>query len=80
LRSRAGGAITTLQMATIESEALEAGEAASIRAWRLAALERGGYESPLAGELAEQDGIDLHLAVDLLRRGCSQELAAKILL
>jgi hypothetical protein len=67
-------------MATIETEALEAGETALIRAWRLEALERGGYDQPLANELAEHGDVDLHLAVDLLRRGCSQELAAKILL
>jgi hypothetical protein len=64
-------------MTTIETEALAAGEVALVRAWR---LERGGYEQPLASELAERSDIDLHLAVDLLRRGCAPELAAQILL
>jgi hypothetical protein len=67
-------------MSTIETQAFEAGETATIRAWRLEALERGGYEQPLAMELAEHGEVDLHFAVDLLRRGCSQELAAQILL
>jgi len=67
-------------MTTIESEALVAGEIALVRAWRLEALERGGYEQPLSSELAERSDVDLHLAIDLLRRGCAPELAAKILL
>jgi len=67
-------------MATIETEALAAGETALVRAWRLEALERAGYDQPLACELAERVEVDLHLAVDLLRRGCVQELAGKILL
>jgi hypothetical protein len=67
-------------MTTIESEALVAGEIALVRAWRLEALERGGYEQPLSSELAERSDVDLHFAIDLLRRGCAPELAAKILL
>jgi hypothetical protein len=67
-------------MTTIETEALAAGEIALVRAWRLEALERGGYEQPLASELAERIDVDLHLAVDLLRRGCLPDLAARILL
>ncbi len=68
------------RMTTIETEALAAGEIALVRAWRLEALERGGYDQPLASELAERCDVDLHLAVDLLRRGCVPELAARILL
>ena len=67
-------------MTTIEREALAAGEIALVRAWRLEALERGGYEQPLSSELAERSDVDLHFAIDLLRRGCAPELAAKILL
>jgi hypothetical protein len=67
-------------MATVETEAIEAGELALVRAWRLEKLEQSGYDPWLASELAERVEIDLHLAVDLLRRGCSQELAGRILL
>jgi hypothetical protein len=67
-------------MATVESEAVEAAETAIVHAWRLEALERAGYDQPLSIELAERGEVDLHVAVDLLRRGCPQELAARILL
>ena len=62
-------------MATVETEAIEAGELALVRAWRLEKLEQSGYDPWLASELAERVEIDL-----LLRRGCSQELAGRILL
>jgi hypothetical protein len=67
-------------MATIQTEVLEGAESALIRAWRREALERGGYDQQVAMKLAEHDEVDLHVAVDLLHRGCSQKLAARILL
>jgi len=42
-------------------------------------LERAGYPAAQASELADLTYVDLHLATDLLRRGCSPELALKIL-
>jgi hypothetical protein len=47
--------------------------------WRREQLERGGYDRDLAEQLAQSDA-DLHLAVRLVKRGCSPELAARILL
>jgi hypothetical protein len=48
--------------------------------WRAETLVRAGYEERLAHKLALRSHVDLHLAVDLLRRGCSPETAADILL
>ena len=50
-----------------------------IERWRAEALERAGYDAPIAQELAARLDIDLHLATDLLHQGCSQELALRIL-
>jgi hypothetical protein len=48
--------------------------------WREEELERVGYERSMARELAEHTYVDLHFAMDLLRRGCSPETAVRILL
>lgn len=54
-------------------------EAELVRSWRTGELERAGYPAALARELADLTYVDLHLATDLLRRGCSPELALRIL-
>lgn len=54
-------------------------EAELVRSWRLEELERAGYAADQARELAELTYVDLHLATDLLRRGCAPELAFNIL-
>lgn len=54
-------------------------EAELVRSWRLEELERAGYPAAHANELADLTYVDLHLATDLLRQGCSPELALKIL-
>jgi hypothetical protein len=51
-----------------------------IEAWRGQELKRAGYDRRAATELAGRHDVDLHLATDLLRRGCPQELALSILL
>jgi ABC-type phosphate/phosphonate transport system substrate-binding protein len=51
-----------------------------IQAWRVEALERAGYLPSEAAELAVRHDIDLHCAVDLVKRGCPSDLALKILL
>jgi hypothetical protein len=48
--------------------------------WRIDELERAGYDGRAARTLAARHDVDLHRAVDLLRNGCSLELALKILL
>ena len=49
-------------------------------AWRLEELERAGYSRLDARKIAERNDIDLHLAVSLVRGGCSVETALAILL
>jgi hypothetical protein len=55
-------------------------ESERVTAWRACEMIRAGYEPRVAVELAEQPEVDLHLAVELVERGCPTELAAKILL
>jgi len=52
----------------------------SILAWRIAVLDRAGYDEGDAVLLAAVKDVDLHLAVDLLDQGCSPETALRILL
>jgi hypothetical protein len=51
-----------------------------IELWRAEELQRAGYDARAAMVLAARHDIDLHLAIDLLERGCSDELALQILL
>ena len=55
-------------------------EAGRVVDWRRAELERAGYDGPHATEIAARVDVDLHVAVDLLRRGCPPETALQILL
>ena len=43
-------------------------------------LERAGYPPAAAAKLAARHDVDLHLAIDLVRQGCSHEMALSILL
>jgi hypothetical protein len=51
-----------------------------VSAWRAEQLEMAGYGAQAAAELALRHDVDLHIAVDLVARGCPAELALKILL
>jgi hypothetical protein len=51
-----------------------------IERWRAEELERAGFEAAAASLLASRLDVDLHYAIDLLRSGCSPELALAILL
>jgi hypothetical protein len=51
-----------------------------VERWRAEELERAGYPAGAAAELAMHSEVDLHYAVELLEKGCSTELALKILL
>jgi hypothetical protein len=48
--------------------------------WRAERLECAGYERGAALEIASRVEIDLHHAVGLLERGCTPQVAARILL
>ena len=66
-------------MAGLEFE-VEDEDAERIMRWRLEELERAGYEQAGALAIAAETEIDLHFAIDLLRRGCPPTLAARVLL
>jgi hypothetical protein len=51
-----------------------------IVSWRFEQLLRVGYERRQARVLSRRLEVDLHHAVDLVRRGCPHELALLILL
>lgn len=55
-------------------------EADQIERWREHELRAAGYSRIKALTLARRPDIDLHLACDLLRQGCSQRTAVRILL
>jgi hypothetical protein len=55
-------------------------ESERVTAWRACELLRAGYEPLTAVELAEHPEIDLHMALELVERGCPTDLAARILL
>jgi hypothetical protein len=54
-------------------------ERSKVESWRLHILIEAGYPLPLAERLAVSE-VDLHLACEILRRGCAPETAVEILL
>ena len=54
------------------------GEHSKVESWRLHVLMEAGYPLPLAERLAGSEA-DLHVAVELVRSGCSPETATEIL-
>ena len=56
------------------------GEEERVLAWREAELERAGFSGRNAFELAIRPDIDLHHAIDLVRRGCPPATACRILI
>jgi hypothetical protein len=67
-------------MSAAELEILAESEIDRIERWRHAELARAGYDPESALVLAASHEIDLHHAVDLLKRGCTVDLALQILL
>ena len=69
-------------MTAAELEALEAPEThfESVRCWRLEQLLRAGYDEEDATEIAFHLEIDLHYAIELVRRGCPSRTAVEIIL
>jgi hypothetical protein len=51
-----------------------------IERWRADELVRAGFEPAAASLLASRADVDLHDAIELVRRGCPPELALDILL
>jgi len=54
-------------------------ERSKVEGWRLHVLIEAGYPLPLAERLAVSEA-DLHIAVEMISRGCTHETAAAILL
>jgi hypothetical protein len=67
-------------MSAAEVQVQEETEHERIERWRADELERAGYDAWAAAQLAASHEVDLHLAVELVARGCDPELAIKILL
>jgi hypothetical protein len=67
-------------MTAAEAALREGSEIERIEAWRTEELQRAGYDRRSAAELATRHDVDLHKAVDLVRRGCPHDLALTILL
>jgi hypothetical protein len=67
-------------MSAAEIQVYEETELERIERWRAEELERAGYDSSAAARLAAARDVDLHVALALLERGCSPELALRILL
>ena len=55
-------------------------ESERIARWRAEELERAGYGPDDAVELAGRPYVDLHLAIELIERGCPADTAVRILL
>lgn len=47
--------------------------------WRLACLRAAGFDDDDSATLARERSVDLHVALDLVRRGCPPETAVRIL-
>jgi hypothetical protein len=61
-------------------EAVAARSDDAVVRWRLIVLLRAGYRWEEAVELATDTSIDLHLAAELLGKGCPSEIARQILI
>ena len=55
-------------------------ELGQVESWRFEELERAGYAPADAVQLAGRHDVDLHLATELVEKGCEPALALKILL
>ena len=51
----------------------------AVAAWRSGQLARAGFSLPEAERLARDSRYDLHALLQLVDRGCSPELAVRIL-
>jgi hypothetical protein len=66
-------------MSATEFETRET-ENEKVQRWRIDALMRAGYDMSTAELLASRNDVDLHRAEALIQRGCTPELALRILL
>jgi hypothetical protein len=64
---------------TTEAPLWNENEPAKVESWRLHTLLLAGYPVSLAERIAVSE-VDLHVAVELVRRGCDHTTATEILL
>lgn len=55
-------------------------EHTKVEKWRLHVLTEAGYPLGVAQRIAMSAAVDLHVACEILKSGCSPETAAEILL
>jgi hypothetical protein len=55
-------------------------ESDRVFAWRLDSLKRAGYRDDATFSLAADTHVDLHLALELVERGCPAPTATRIML
>ena len=67
-------------MTAAQFELLDAGAAEEVLRWRFDELVRAGYSPEQALVVASHVDVDLHLATDLVRKGCPEQTALRILL
>ena len=67
-------------MSAANLELIYFSEVERVERWRHEELERAGYDPESALVLAASHDVDLHAAVELLKSGCSVDLALQILL
>lgn len=67
-------------MTAVDSELIAETEHERVERWRAGELRRAGYAPQSAASVAARFDIDLHLAVELISRGCPEPLALQILL
>jgi hypothetical protein len=66
--------------AELDSEVLETTLAdGEVTTWRFEQLTEAGYPDVAAADLARNRDVDLHVAIGLVRAGCSTDLALRIL-
>jgi hypothetical protein len=70
----------SLYVTAAETQLVYDTELERIEQWRAEELERAGYSRHDATRLAERHDVDLHLAIDLISRGCPAQVALDILL
>lgn len=55
-------------------------EPSKVEKWRMHVLSEAGYPFGIAQRLAMSAAVDLHVACEILKGGCSPDVAADILL
>ena len=67
-------------MTAAQFEKVDANEAKAVLSWRFEELVRAGYDAEAALTIATHVEVDLHEAVDLVRKGCPSDIAMQIVL